>query len=160
MKLTLGEKTYTESVWDLYWPALGPARTIKRHTGMTLIDWRIGLMTWSREDPDVLAALVYLFKHRAGEIVDWPAIDGVGSHPVVTGLEWEDSDQEIVDGLQRSASGDARDGSEGAASEQVDPPPPPEAATAEAEVSEAHQEHGADPADTAAGTQEPAEPSA
>ena len=97
MKLTLGDSTWRLDLSAMYYPKIGPAREIKRRTGMTIADWRNGLMLLSiREDPDVLAALLFLFRHRPGEAVDWAELDGVDSKAVLEGLELEDADRELL----------------------------------------------------------------
>lgn len=100
MKLTLRGVEYQSDLLALYEISLGEARKIKRHTGMTISDWRVGLMTFTREDPDVLASLVYLLRHRARKAgdpeVDWSEIDQIGSKELAEGFEWEDVDTELV----------------------------------------------------------------
>lgn len=92
MKLTLGGSEYRSGILDLYRLTLGEARVIKRNTGLTLSDWRLGLITWGREDPDVLAGLLYVLKIRAGEHVLWADLDTVNAQDIVNGLELEESD--------------------------------------------------------------------
>lgn len=93
MKLVLDGHEYSSPILDLYRVTIGEARTIKRCTGLTLADWRLGLLTWGREDPDVLAGLVYLLRSRAGETVDWYELEQINAQDVVDGLTVEESDQ-------------------------------------------------------------------
>lgn len=93
MKLVLDGCEYSSPILDLYRVTIGEARRIKRSTGLTLSDWRLGLLTWGREDPDVLVGLVYLLKSRAGETVDWYELDQINAQDVIDGLEIEESDQ-------------------------------------------------------------------
>lgn len=100
MKLTLGEKTYQADMLDLYRPSIAEARTIKRHTGMTLADWRFSLVTYFREDPDMLAGLVYLLKHRTGEVVDWDELGRINAQDVIDGFEIEASDKALAERIE------------------------------------------------------------
>lgn len=107
MKLTLRGVEYQSDLMGLYELSLGEARQIKRRTGMTISDWRVGLMTFTREDPDVLASLVYLLRHRARQPadpeVDWAEIDQVGIKELVEGFEWEDADTDLVNRVQEES---------------------------------------------------------
>ena len=114
MKLTLGESTYSEDVLSLYRLSIGEIRAIKRHTGMTFADWKFGLVTYFREDPDFLLGLVYVMKRRAGETPDWTALEQVNAQDIVDGLEWEQVDQDQLD--QAQAAHDA--------AQDKDPAPP------------------------------------
>lgn len=100
MKLTLRGVEYQADLPDLYVVSITEARTIKANTRMTIQDWRIGLMTFVREDPDILAALVYLLWHRARKPddpeIDWREIGTVTSKEIAQGVAWEDSDTEAV----------------------------------------------------------------
>lgn len=100
MKLTLDDKTYQADVLSLYRLSLDEARTIKRQTGMTFADWKFGLLTYFREDPDVLLGVAYVMKRRSGEVVDWAELSQLSAQDIIDGLEWEASDQEITDKLQ------------------------------------------------------------
>lgn len=121
MKLVLDDKTYTAALPTLYRLTIGEAQAIKRHTGLTLSDWRIGMLTFYREDPDVLAGLVFLLRKRSGETVDWVALGEVNAQDVIDGLELDPEDEQLLTLLL------PEDGSEGA----TDASPPPESATAE-----------------------------
>ncbi|MGH7964163.1 MAG: hypothetical protein ACRERD_20465 [Candidatus Binatia bacterium] len=88
----MGDSEYRSGILDLYRLTLGEARVIKRNTGLTLSDWRLGLITWGREDPDVLAGLLYVLKTRAGEHVLWADLDAVNAQDIINGLELEESD--------------------------------------------------------------------
>lgn len=100
MKLTLRGVEYQSDLMALYEISLGEARVIKRNTGMTITDWRVGLMTFAREDPDVLTALVFLLRHRARTSsdpeVDWSEIDQIGVRELAEGVEWEDADADLI----------------------------------------------------------------
>lgn len=104
MKLALDGDEYSSPILDLYRLTISEARTIKRHTGLTLADWRLGLLTWGREDPDVLVGLVYLLKTRAGETVDWYELDQVNAQDVVNGLTVEESDKAEMQRVLASAT--------------------------------------------------------
>lgn len=65
-----------ESLYDL---TIGEARAIKAQTGLTVTDWRLGLVTSYRQDPDVLAGIVWVVRRRAGETVDWADIDRIST---------------------------------------------------------------------------------
>lgn len=74
MKLTLGGKTYESDFIALIKVSIGEARVLKSRfrgpdgqRGMTIADWEDGLKNLDRADPDVLAALAFLLRHRAGE---------------------------------------------------------------------------------------------
>lgn len=48
------------------------ARLVKRLVGMTIPEFQDGL---GADDPDALAALVFIVKQRAGEDPDWDTLD-------------------------------------------------------------------------------------
>lgn len=100
MKLTLGGVEYRADLPDLYEVSIGEARAIKANTRMTISDWRVGLMTFAREDPDVLAAMVFLLRNRSRKPddpeVDWREIDAITSRELAEGVAWEDADTEAV----------------------------------------------------------------
>ena len=100
MKLTLGGVTYQADMLSLYRLSIREAREIKRHTTLTLADWRFGLRTFFREDPDILLGVVYVLKSRAGEVVNWDELDGLNAQDIVDGIEMgeiEDVDREQLD---------------------------------------------------------------
>lgn len=103
MKLTLRGVEYQSDLLSLYDLTINEARAIKANTTthMTIADWRVGLITFNREDPDVLAALIYLLRHRAGEIDDWDAIGDIRTRELTDGFEWEESDTELVNRVQQ-----------------------------------------------------------
>lgn len=92
MKLTLNGTEYQSKLFALLNPSIGEARIIKRHTGMSISEWRLGLMTLHREDPDVLAGLVFILKHRAGEQVDWSELEQLSSQELNEAITVEDGD--------------------------------------------------------------------
>lgn len=113
MKLTLGGVEYHSDLMALYRVSINEARIIKRQTGMTLADWRFSLVTYFREDPDMLAALVWLLKRRAGEVADWDEIDRIGAQDVIDGAVFEEADaQELarIQGENASSEAAADDG--------------------------------------------------
>lgn len=90
MRLTLGGTVYTSPVMRLYDVSLGEAREIKKMTGLTIQDWRLGLLTFNRLDPDVLLGLVWLLRTRAGET---PHLDELNMIPVAeltTAFDWSE----------------------------------------------------------------------
>lgn len=124
MKLTLRGVEYQSDMLSLYRLTIAEAREIKRNTHMTIADWRFGLITFTREDPDVFAGLIYLLKHRAGEVVDWEEVGRINTQELVDGFEWQDSDTELVASVQaeRAAAEAEASGEEGAASDGDQPP--------------------------------------
>lgn len=134
MKLTLREVEYRADLADLYRLSIAEARTIKRRTGMTIADWRVGLMTLVREDPDVLAGLVFLLRHRARSDadpeVDWDDIGTLTIEELAEGFEWEASDTEAVNRAQEqinaavieTAEGFLRAGGPGSDDPPAEPP--------------------------------------
>lgn len=96
MILELGEQRYHQEMIELYRLSIGEARVIKRQTGMTIADWRMGLATIQREDPDIFAGLVFLFRGRAGETVNWDQIDATGAQDLVAGLQFDEGDRELM----------------------------------------------------------------
>lgn len=123
MKLTLGEVTYQSDLMALYRLSIAEARVIKRQTGMTLADWRFSLITYFREDPDMLAGLVYLLKHRAGEVVDWDEIGLINAQDVIDGAKFEESDAEQLARIQGS---DVVSEDEGGQEQPIEPDAQPE----------------------------------
>lgn len=107
MKLTLEGKVYTEKTMHLYELSLGEAREIKRFTGLTLADWRLGLLTWNRHDPDVLAGVVWLLKHRAGEPVHWDQINMLPAAELLGAFDWSDDQAEMQAALTELLGDDA-----------------------------------------------------
>lgn len=55
--------------------SIAEAREVKRYTGVTLTT--LMLASSGHVDGDVLAAIVYLAKRRAGEDIDWAEIDQI-----------------------------------------------------------------------------------
>lgn len=116
MKLTLNGAEYSADLMSLYRVSITEARTIKRQTGMTLADWRIGLLTFNREDPDMIAGVVYLLKHRAAEIVDWTEIGELDAQAVIDSALMETADVELINRVQGGGAGPEPDAGEGSAS--------------------------------------------
>lgn len=100
MKLTLNGQEYQAPVFSLLNVSVGEARTIKRQTGMTISDWRLGLLTIERQDPDVLAAVVFILRHRAGEDVDWADVDKLSTMELARSVVTEPGDYELPAELQ------------------------------------------------------------
>jgi len=98
VRLVLCETVYRQSMLDLLKLSIGEARTIKRHTGMTIADWRLKFALLSQEDPDVFAALAYLFRSRAGETVttDWSDINKLPAQDIISGLQFSNDDRELM----------------------------------------------------------------
>jgi hypothetical protein len=92
VKLSLDEREYQAKAYSLFDLSIGEARTIKRNTGMSISEWRLGLMTLHREDPDVLAGIVFVLRHRAGEQVDWAEMENISTQTLIAGLKLEDGD--------------------------------------------------------------------
>lgn len=72
MHFTLGDREYAVTLDRL---SIAEAREVKKFTGVTLHS--LALAGAGQVDGDVLAAVVYLAKRRAGEEVDWSEIDQV-----------------------------------------------------------------------------------
>jgi hypothetical protein len=92
VKLSLDGREYQAKAYSLFDLSIGEARTIKRNTGMSISEWRLGLMTLHREDPDVLAGIVFVLRHRAGEQVDWAEMENISTQTLIAGLKLEDGD--------------------------------------------------------------------
>jgi hypothetical protein len=92
VKLSLDGREYQAKTYSLFDLSIGEARTIKRNTGMSISEWRLGLMTLHREDPDVLAGIVFVLRHRAGEQVDWAEMENISTQTLIAGLKLEDGD--------------------------------------------------------------------
>ncbi len=65
------------------------ARLIKKHTGMGLKSWAMGLQDM---DPDALVAMVYLSKVRAGEAVRWQDLDSLKLNDINLDVPEDDVD--------------------------------------------------------------------
>lgn len=94
MKLTINGTEYQASMPSMLRLTIGEARAIKSHTGLSIADWRLGLMTLNREDPDVLAGLVVLLKYRAGEGIELAELDALNTDALVGSAVFEDNDRE------------------------------------------------------------------
>lgn len=103
MKLTLNGKTYESDLSPLVEVSIGEARAIKRETGLTIMAWKDGLENLGRLDPDVLAALVFLLRSRAGEKVDWSEMDGLTISDLAAGLDFTLSDNDRAQIAQAGA---------------------------------------------------------
>lgn len=85
--MTLGGKTYEADLAALVNLSIGEARIIKRETGLTVMGWMDGMQAFNKQDPDILAGLVFLFKSRAGETVDWGDLDKISVKEFWGGLK-------------------------------------------------------------------------
>ena len=72
LKFTLCDRDYRVTLDRL---SIAEAREVKKFTGVTLTS--LMLAASGQVDGDVLAAVVFLAKRRAGEEVDWAEIDGI-----------------------------------------------------------------------------------
>lgn len=92
MVLALRGKTYETDFLDLLKLTIGESRVIKRHcTGpngkaMTGADWRECMVAFDREDPDLLAGIVFLLRSRAGETVEWSDLEALTVQEFAEGL--------------------------------------------------------------------------
>jgi hypothetical protein len=112
VKLTLPNgRVYTAKSMRLYELDLGEAREIKRYTGLTLADWRLGLLTFDRHDPDILAGVVWLLMKRAGDTVHWDELNMIPSLELLRGFDWSDDVAEMQADLTELLN------------QPVDPPP-------------------------------------
>lgn len=105
MKLTLNGKTYQSAVMPLYDISMAEAIRIKALTGMTIADWRLGLLTWNRQDPDTIRALVLLLKSRAGEQFHMDEINMMSATELVNSFDWSEDNEEMQAQLQALIAG-------------------------------------------------------
>lgn len=92
MKLSIHGGEHRSTLLDLFHVTIGEARAIKSHTGLSIAEWRTGLMTLDQEDPDVLAGLVVLLTYRAGRQIDMAELESLDTQQLIATLEFEDSD--------------------------------------------------------------------
>lgn len=101
MTLALKGKTYETDFLDLLKLTIGESRVIKRNCvgpegkAMTGADWRECMVRFDREDPDLLAGIVFLLRSRAGEIVEWSELEDLTVEEFATGLSMDMED--VVD---------------------------------------------------------------
>lgn len=76
IKFELGGTTYE---YDDTTMAVKEARLIKKHTGMGLRSWALGLQDM---DVDALVAMVFLAKRRAGEALRWEDLDNLNINDI------------------------------------------------------------------------------
>lgn len=123
MVLALRGKTYETDFLDLLKLTIGESRVIKRNcTGpngkaMTGADWRECMVAFDREDPDLLAGIVFLLRSRAGETVEWADLEDLTVQEFAEGLTV--ADDEVVEPSEDPP----------AAEPLSDPRPPPETPT-------------------------------
>jgi hypothetical protein len=108
MKLTLGDTEYQSDLFPLLKLTIGEARIIKRNTGMNIGQWRNGLSNLGEEDPDVLAALMFLLRSRAGEQVTWDEIDLMSEYDIITGFDFTITEADKRDQEAQTAEDAAR----------------------------------------------------
>lgn len=101
MKLTLNGTVYQCPSMRLYELSLGEAVELKRLTGLTIADWRLGLLTFDRHDPDVLIGVVWLLKTRAGEPLHLDQVNMIPTSELLAGFDWSDDLAEMQASLQR-----------------------------------------------------------
>lgn len=82
IKLTVEGTSYE---WDSERLLVAEARELKLHTGFTPPRWLAAL---DEQDPDALAALIYMAKKRAGETLRFSDLDG---------LDYADFEMEAVE---------------------------------------------------------------
>lgn len=128
MKLTLNGTEYQAGVFSLLDVSIGEARDIKRHTGMTISDWQLGLLTSERQDPDVLAAIVLVLRRRAGEDVDWAEIETLSTVEVSRAVTLEPGDYELPDEMRRDGAEGGEQETSGESSDSPEDPVAPEPA--------------------------------
>ncbi len=76
----LDGKDYDYDEDSLFDVTIGEARAIKAATGLTIGDWKSGLVTMTfRGDPDVLAGIVWLVRKRADDPITWNEIDQIST---------------------------------------------------------------------------------
>ena len=127
MKLTLGDTEYQSDLFPLLKLTIGEARVIKRNTGMNIGQWRAGLSNLGEEDPDILAALVFLLRSRAGELVDWDELNALSEYDIITGFDFTITEVDKRDQEAQTAEDAARTVSE-AEKLLTEAPDPPDAA--------------------------------
>jgi phospholipase C len=110
MKLTLAGTEYQSDLFPLLKLTIGEARVIKRNTGMNIGQWRNGLSNLGEEDADVLAALVFLLRSRAGETVDdnWDELDALSEYDIITGFDFTVTENDKRDAETQTAEDAAR----------------------------------------------------
>lgn len=97
MKLTLEGTTYESPILALFKMSIGEARTIKRNTGLTILGWQEGLKAMDQIDPDICIGLIYLLRSRAGETVDWDALDELPVADVLGGFDFTLNEEDKSD---------------------------------------------------------------
>jgi hypothetical protein len=110
--LTVGDKVYQCKTKRLYKLSLGEAIGLQRLTGLTISDWRLGLLTWDRYNADVVLGVVWLLKTRAGEPVHMDQINMLDVEELLAGFDWTDDYAEMQAELQEmfESRGAARTG--------------------------------------------------
>lgn len=86
IKFGLGDSSYE---YDDTSMTVAEARIIKKHAGMGLRSWALGLQDM---DPDALVGLVFLAKRRAGEAVRWQDLDNLDIAAISLVAEEDDAD--------------------------------------------------------------------
>lgn len=109
MKLTLNGSTYTAKTMSLYEISMAEAIRVKQLTGMTITDWRLGLLTWDRLDPDVIRALVLVLKLRAGEQFHMDEINMLDAFALGKAVDWSDDLAEMQASLRQMLGQPAED---------------------------------------------------
>lgn len=100
MRMTIGGKTYQAKALDLYDLTLGEAREIQRYTGLTIADWRLGLLTFDRHNADVIAGLVWLLLFRAGDPVHWDVLNATPVKDLLGAIDWSEDQAAMLEELR------------------------------------------------------------
>jgi hypothetical protein len=100
MEMTIGGKTYQAKALDLYDLTLGEAREIQRYTGLTIADWRLGLLTFDRHNSDVIAGLIWLLLFRAGDPVRWDVLNATPVKDLLGTIDWSEDQAAMLEELR------------------------------------------------------------
>lgn len=88
LKFQLGDRDYRVTLDRL---SIAEAREVKRYTGVTLN--ALVMVSAGQVDGDVLAAVVFLAKRRAGEEIDWSEIDQIDVVTLMSGMSYAEGDE-------------------------------------------------------------------
>lgn len=102
IKFGLGDSQYE---YDDTSMTVAELRIIKKHAGMGLRSWALGLQDM---DPDALVGLVFLAKRRAGEAVRWQDLDNLDIAKIALVAEEDDADADPPAPATRRSSTNGR----------------------------------------------------